>query len=62
MRTMKQLREVVTKVLNMIKDEKLTVEETIYVLECVKYLGWYVKIRGEVDKLTDFLKGRVEEI
>lgn len=49
MRTMKQLREIATKILNTIKDEKLTLEETYYVLELIRFFGVYGKIRTEFD-------------
>lgn len=50
MRTMKQLREIATEILNLIKKRELTLEETFYVVEIVKYFGTYTKIKSDIEK------------
>lgn len=50
MRTMKQLREISVEVLNLIKTKELTIEETFYVIELVRFFGIYTKIKADVEK------------
>ncbi len=50
MRTMKQLRDIVADIMKIIKEKDLTLEETFYVLNMIRFLGMYMKIKADVMK------------
>lgn len=50
-KSMSELRLIAIDILEMIKEKKLTIEETFYVLNLVKFFGTYAKIKRDFEKV-----------
>lgn len=48
-KSLAELRLIAVDIINLTREKKLTLEETFYVLECVKFYGMYNKIKENLE-------------